>query len=88
VEVHAAATHQDLTFGMTVDDEEDGTMGRIEVPADFDPIDDGDLLCILLHRLQGGDGASSSSAGQNEDNDGNANNDNADTTNDKPDKEK
>ena len=40
---------------MTVDDEEDGIMGKIVVPADSDPIDDGDLLCILLHRSQGSD---------------------------------
>lgn len=46
---------QDFTFGMTVDDEEDGIMGKIVVPADSDPIDDGDLLCIVLHRSQGSD---------------------------------
>lgn len=44
---------QDFTFGLTVDDEEDGIMGTIVVPAGSDPIDDGDLLCILLHRSQG-----------------------------------
>lgn len=40
---------------MTVDDEEDGIMGKIVVPANSDPIADGDLLRILLHRSQGDD---------------------------------
>ena len=50
---------------MTVDDEEDGIMGKILVPADSDPVNDGDLLCILLHRSQEGDG-------QKDDKDGNS----------------
>lgn len=42
---------QDFTFGLTVDDEEDGIMGTIVAPADTETnITDGDLLCILLHR--------------------------------------
>lgn len=42
---------QDFTFGLTIDDEEDGIMGTIVVPADSQTnIDDGDLLCIVLHR--------------------------------------
>jgi hypothetical protein len=45
------APRQDFTFGLTVDDEEDGIMGTIVVPANAeDNINDGDLLCILLHR--------------------------------------
>jgi hypothetical protein len=36
---------------LTIDDEEDGIMGTIVVPADSDTnVDDGDLLCIVLHR--------------------------------------
>jgi hypothetical protein len=36
---------------LTVDDEEDGIMGTIAVPADSETnINDGDLLCTLLHR--------------------------------------
>jgi hypothetical protein len=55
---------------MTVDDEEDGIMGKIVVPADSDPIDDGDLLCILLHRSQGGNGNKvKPNAGDENDND-------------------
>jgi hypothetical protein len=55
---------------MTVDDEEDGIMGKIVVPADSDPVDDGDLLCVLLHRSPGGqDGETILSDGQNDDND-------------------
>lgn len=49
-----ALTHQqsqDFTFGLTVDDEEDGIVGKIMVEANAEGnIDDGDLLCILLHR--------------------------------------
>jgi hypothetical protein len=36
---------------LTIDDEEDGIMGTIVVPADSETnVDDGDLLCIVLHR--------------------------------------
>mmetsp|Transcript_17558 Transcript_17558/g.31723 ORF Transcript_17558/g.31723 Transcript_17558/m.31723 type:complete len:195 (+) Transcript_17558:43-627(+) len=42
---------EDFTFGLTIDDEEDGIMGTIVVPADSETnVDDGDLLCIVLHR--------------------------------------
>jgi hypothetical protein len=61
---------------MTVDDEEDGIMGKIVVPADSDPINDGDLLCILMHRSQGD--------GQTDDKDGNS----QDDADNKPEKEK
>ena len=51
---HSTVAHkhaQDFTFGLTVDDEEDGIMGTIVVPANNDGnIDDGDLLCVILHR--------------------------------------
>jgi hypothetical protein len=74
---------------MTVDDEEDGIMGTIVVPADSaDPIDDGDLLCILLHRPQAGgkDGETNPSNDQEDDiNDSSMAQDNAA---DKPEKEK
>ena len=41
---------QDFTFGMVTDDEEDGIMGKIVVPENSENIDDGDILCIVLHR--------------------------------------
>jgi len=50
---HNLTNKQDFTFGLTVDDEEDGIMGTIVVPENSEgSVDDGDLLCILLHRAE------------------------------------
>jgi hypothetical protein len=39
-----------------IDDEEDGIMGTIVVPADSETnVDDEDLLCIVLHRCSNPD---------------------------------
>jgi pyruvate/2-oxoglutarate dehydrogenase complex dihydrolipoamide acyltransferase (E2) component len=40
----------DFSFGMELDDEHPGILGKIVVEAPSDPIKDEEVICILLHK--------------------------------------